>query len=780
VFRRNIDSDLLSLAGSSAPSTNGGWLALYGRDHATYPGMVSVTFGGNDTVGSFIIQHRSASSFSPVLSLSKDGVLRLWKYGAGVLVSDAYGNITSTTIDSGDISDITEAAQDAVGAALVDSSSIDFTYTDASNQISAVVLPAGVNHSVLGSLNTANYWHLTQANHTDLTDAGDSALHYHATDRVRANHTGTQAWNTLAGTPTTLVGYGITDAQPLDGDLTAIAALTTTGYVRRTATNTWDTRSNSQVLSDIGGASAAHTHALDDLSDVYVATPNLGDVLCYYCGGLWGSLKLPHSYLAEIGANDHHNQSHVLATNVGLGADHTISGATAGHVLRASGATTANFEQLLHSDLGSLNTTSYWHLTQANHTDLTDAGNSALHYHATDRARANHTGTQAWSTLTGTPTTLAGYGITDYAEAAQDAVGTALVDSSSIDFTYTDISNQISAVVLPAGVDHSALGSLNSTSYWHLTQANHTDLTDAGDSALHYHATDRARANHTGTQAWSTLTGTPTTLAGYGITDAITGSGTSGRIPKLTASQTIANSLLNDDGTHVFLGLNTGVTPTGKLHVGGGFCAGTAVGDEYLQLGHDGGNGYVDVVGDGAFLIKHEGVNKAAFWDDGSLSINSATQPTDKLYVNGTAKIGTINARATAATVFLTHTSGVIESRTASQLLSDIGAAATGHTHGSLIGTRVTAGAGGTSGSPTVVNVAGKTIVELTPTGGGQYYELAGGTDCQIIFVRFVNSNDPIYFTNCTMYGTASYGRGFTLVYNASDAWWYGHGNSDF
>jgi len=31
-----------------------------------------------------------------------------------------------------------------------------------------------------------------------------------------------------------------------------------------------------------------------------------------------------------------------------------------------------------------------------------------------------------------------------------------------------------------------------------------------------------ARANHTGTQAWSTITGTPTTLAGYGITDADT------------------------------------------------------------------------------------------------------------------------------------------------------------------------------------------------------------------------------------------------------------------
>lgn len=36
----------------------------------------------------------------------------------------------------------------------------------------------------------------------------------------------------IGSTPTTLVGYGITDAQPLDSDLTAIAALATTAYGR--------------------------------------------------------------------------------------------------------------------------------------------------------------------------------------------------------------------------------------------------------------------------------------------------------------------------------------------------------------------------------------------------------------------------------------------------------------------------------------------------------------------------------------------------------------------
>lgn len=40
------------------------------------------------------------------------------------------------------------------------------------------------------------------------------------------------AWSKLTGTPNTLSGYGITDAQPLDADLTSIAALATTNFGR--------------------------------------------------------------------------------------------------------------------------------------------------------------------------------------------------------------------------------------------------------------------------------------------------------------------------------------------------------------------------------------------------------------------------------------------------------------------------------------------------------------------------------------------------------------------
>ncbi len=55
---------------------------------------------------------------------------------------------------------------------------------------------------------------------------------------------------------------------------------------------------------------------------------------------------------------------------------------------------------------------------------------------------------------------------------------------------------------------HNSLSGLQggaAADYYHFTSAQHTDLTDAGDSALHYHSTDRARANHTGTQLASTI-----------------------------------------------------------------------------------------------------------------------------------------------------------------------------------------------------------------------------------------------------------------------------------
>jgi len=55
------------------------------------------------------------------------------------------------------------------------------------------------DHALLQNLNSANYAHLTLSNSSLLTKGGDaSALHYHSSDRNRANHTGTQLASTIS------------------------------------------------------------------------------------------------------------------------------------------------------------------------------------------------------------------------------------------------------------------------------------------------------------------------------------------------------------------------------------------------------------------------------------------------------------------------------------------------------------------------------------------------------------------------------------------------------
>jgi hypothetical protein len=60
----------------------------------------------------------------------------------------------------------------------------------------------------------------------------------------------------VSGLPTTLAGYGITDAQSLDADLTSIAALgyASTSFLKKTGSNTW-------ALDTATYSPTSHTHA---------------------------------------------------------------------------------------------------------------------------------------------------------------------------------------------------------------------------------------------------------------------------------------------------------------------------------------------------------------------------------------------------------------------------------------------------------------------------------------------------------------------------------------
>lgn len=76
--------------------------------------------------------------------------------------------------------------------------------------------------------------------------------------------------------------------------------------------------------------------------------------------------------------------SHIIATNTGLGPQHTISGAAAGQVLRASSATAANFQKLDHADLNGIGTNTHAQID-------THIANATIHRSIDDNAVLGNT-----------------------------------------------------------------------------------------------------------------------------------------------------------------------------------------------------------------------------------------------------------------------------------------------------------------------------------------------------------------------------------------------------
>jgi hypothetical protein len=114
---------------------------------------------------------------------------------------------------------------------------------------------------------------------------------------------GSVAWGDITGTPTTLAGYGITDAasdaelaaevaamesyidseiaglssvyQPLDTDLTNIAALTTTSFGR----GLLELADAAALLAAAGAAAASHAHAGEDITSGTVADARIASTI---------------------------------------------------------------------------------------------------------------------------------------------------------------------------------------------------------------------------------------------------------------------------------------------------------------------------------------------------------------------------------------------------------------------------------------------------------------------------------------------------------------------
>lgn len=196
----------------------------------------------------------------------------------------------------------------------------------------------------------------------------------------------------ISSTPTTLSGYGITDAQGLNANLTALAALSSTGIVKRTGSNTFGfavagtdfmapTAAATAVLlkSDGAGGTAAYTGTTCGAGQIPSAFGTTGGFTC-------SSFPLAGSYFANQGST-----STVLHGN-------------------ASGNPSWGAVNLASEVTGSLPNANL-----ANST-VTISGHSVS---------LGGSLSLLFSDISSTPTTVAGYGITDALTTAGNLAGLA-------------------------------------------------------------------------------------------------------------------------------------------------------------------------------------------------------------------------------------------------------------------------------------------------------------------------------------------------------------------
>jgi hypothetical protein len=107
-------------------------------------------------------------------------------------------------------------------------------------------------------------------------------------------------------------------------------------------------------------------------------------------------------------------------------------------------------------------------------------------------------------------------------------------------------------------IDHAGLDNLNSTTYYHLTEAEYTDLTDGGSTILHIH--DHAGLSNLNSASYYHLT-----AAEYAALN--TGSGMDNYVVKRDGTYGLQDSIIFDNDTNVGIGTSS---PLEKLDISGG------------------------------------------------------------------------------------------------------------------------------------------------------------------------------------------------------------------
>lgn len=262
----------------------------------------------------------------------------------------------------------------------------------------------------------------------------------------------------------------------------------------------------------------------------------------------------------------------------------------------SGGAAAPTFRALVEADIPTLSVgkvPGVWHSGNDGAGSTLDAdlldGQNGTHY----LDRTNHTGTQSWGTLTGTPTTLAGYGITDAASDSELAshastttgvhgittFGASLVDDTSASAARTTLGLGTSAVLDVPAAGNAASGEV--------VKGSDTRLTDARTPTSHTHpSTDISDS----TSAGRTL------LTSASASDQRTslGLGTAATHNVPAAGNAASGEVVKGSDTR----LTDSRTPTSHTHPAGDIASGTIA---TARLGSGSASGTTVLTGDQAW-----------------------------------------------------------------------------------------------------------------------------------------------------------------------------------
>ena len=233
-------------------------------------------------------------------------------------------------------------------------------------------------------------------------------------------------------------------------------------------------------------------------------------------------------------------------------------------------------------------------------------------------------GTIPWAVLNGTPTTLAGYGITDSATFAQGA----LADSALQTVSFAQVTSPPTTLT-GYGITDAATSAQGATADSALQSVAFADLTTTPTTLAGYGITDAASTaqgvladSALQSVAFTDLTATPTTLSAYGITDAA--STAQGALADSAIQNggsfdgDVTGSVFGDDSTVIVDAVNNSVIVNGVEMTGPGAYNNMIKIEGALQV--EGGGGAVNSEAEGFYSKFKKGVSV-----DGDVYLNRKT-----------------------------------------------------------------------------------------------------------------------------------------------------------